>query len=93
MLNVYAELCEDYLAMPVIKGRKTEKEKFAGAVATYTIECMMHDKKALQSGTSHYFGDGFARAFDIRFSDRENKLQYPHQTSWGATTRLKAASS
>ncbi len=88
MLNVYAELCEDYLAMPVIKGRKTEKEKFAGAVATYTIECMMHDKKALQSGTSHYFGDGFARAFDIRFSDRENKLQYPHQTSWGATTRL-----
>ncbi|NLO48075.1 MAG: proline--tRNA ligase [Clostridiales bacterium] len=88
MLDVYAELCEDYLAMPVIKGRKTEKEKFAGAVATYTIECMMHDKKALQSGTSHYFGDGFARAFDIRFSDKENKLQYPHQTSWGATTRL-----
>ncbi|MCL2227471.1 MAG: proline--tRNA ligase [Oscillospiraceae bacterium] len=87
MLNVYAELCEDYLAMPVIKGRKTEKEKFAGAVATYTIECMMHDKKALQGGTSHYFGDGFARAFDIQFSDRSNNLSYPHQTSWGLSTR------
>ena len=88
MLNVYAELCEDYLAMPVIKGRKTDKEKFAGAVATYTVECMMHDKKALQSGTSHYFGDGFARAFEIMFSDRENKLSYPHQTSWGLSTRI-----
>ena len=88
MLNVYAELCEDYLAMPVIKGRKTDKEKFAGAEATYTIECMMHDKKALQSGTSHYFGDGFARAFNITFSDRENKLRYPHQTSWGVSTRI-----
>ncbi len=87
MLEVYAELCEDYLAMPVIRGDKTEKEKFAGAVNTYTIECMMHDRKALQSGTSHYFGDGFARAFDITFADRENKLQYPHQTSWGLSTR------
>jgi len=87
MLNVYAELCEDYLAMPVVKGKKTDKEKFAGAIATYTVECMMHDKKALQSGTSHYFGDGFARAFDIQFSDRENKLSYPHQTSWGLSTR------
>ena len=87
MLNVYADLCEDYLAMPVIKGKKTDKEKFAGALATYTVECMMHDKKALQSGTSHYFGDGFAKAFDIQFSDKENKLSYPHQTSWGLSTR------
>jgi len=88
MLNVYAELCEDYLAMPVVKGKKTDKEKFAGALATYTVECMMHDKKALQSGTSHYFGDGFAKAFDIQFSDKENKLSYPHQTSWGLSTRI-----
>ncbi len=88
MLNVYADFCENCLAMPVIKGRKTDKEKFAGAEATYTIECMMHDKKALQSGTSHYFGDGFAKAFNIQFTDKENKLQYPHQTSWGSTTRL-----
>jgi len=88
MLNVYAELCENYLAMPVVKGKKTDKEKFAGAVATYTVECMMHDKKALQSGTSHYFGDGFARAFDIQFSDKDNKLAYPHQTSWGLSTRI-----
>jgi len=88
MLNVYAELCENYLAMPVVKGKKTDKEKFAGAEATYTVECMMHDKKGLQSGTSHYFGDGFARAFDIQFSDRDNKLTYPHQTSWGLSTRI-----
>ena len=87
MLNVYADLYENYLAMPVVKGRKTDKEKFAGAVATYTLECMMHDKKALQGGTSHYFGDGFAKAFDITFSDRENKLSHPHQTSWGLSTR------
>ena len=88
MLNVYADLCEDYLAMPVVKGKKTDKEKFAGAEATYTVECMMHDKKALQSGTSHYFGDGFARAFEIQFSDKNNKLAYPHQTSWGLSTRI-----
>jgi len=88
MLNAYADLCEDYLAMPVVKGKKTDKEKFAGALATYTVECMMHDKKALQSGTSHYFGDGFTKAFDIQFSDRENKLSYPHQTSWGLSTRI-----
>ena len=88
MLNVYAELCEDYLAMPVVKGKKTDKEKFAGAEATYAVECMMHDGKALQSGTSHYFGDSFARAFDIQFSDRENKLSHPHQTSWGLSTRI-----
>ena len=88
MLEVYADVCENYLAMPVIRGNKTDKEKFAGAENTYTIECMMHDHKALQSGTSHYFGDGFARAFGITFSDRENKLTYPHETSWGMSTRI-----
>ena len=86
-LEVYATLCEEYLAMPVTKGVKTDKEKFAGAERTYAIECMMHDGKALQSGTSHYFGDGFARAFDITFTNRENTLAYPHQTSWGLSTR------
>ena len=88
MLEVYADLCENYLAMPVVRGRKTDKEKFAGAEATYTIECMMHDKKALQSGTSHYFGDGFAKAFEIQFLDKENKLRNPFQTSWGVSTRI-----
>lgn len=87
-LEVYADLCENYLAMPVIRGNKTEKEKFAGAVNTYTIECMMHDKKALQSGTSHYFGDGFARQFDITFTDKDNKQKHPFQTSWGLSTRI-----
>ncbi|MDO4332800.1 MAG: proline--tRNA ligase [Eubacteriales bacterium] len=91
MLNVYADFCEQVLAMPVIKGRKTEKEKFAGAEATYTIEALMHDGKALQSGTSHNFGDGFAKAFGIQFTDRDNKLKYVHQTSWGMTTRLIGA--
>ncbi len=87
-LEVYADLCENYLAMPVIRGVKTQKEKFAGAENTYTIECMMHDKKALQSGTSHYFGDGFARQFDITFTDKDNKQKYPFQTSWGLSTRI-----
>ena len=91
MLNVYADFCENYLAMPVVKGVKTEKERFAGAEDTYTIEALMHDGKALQSGTSHYFGDGFARAFDIQFTDKDNKLKYPFQTSWGSTTRLIGA--
>ncbi len=91
MLNVYADFCEDSLAIPVLKGRKTEKEKFAGAEATYTIEAMMHDGKALQSGTSHYFGDGFAKAFDITFQGRDNKPAYPHQTSWGMSTRIIGA--
>ncbi len=91
MLDVYADFCEQELAIPVIKGRKTDKEKFAGAEATYTIEAMMHDGKALQSGTSHYFGDGFSRAFGIQFTDRENKQQYPHQTSWGMSTRIIGA--
>ena len=91
ILERYAELCEKYLAIPVIQGKKTDKEKFAGAQSTYTIEAMMHDGKSLQSGTSHYFGDGFARTFDIKFVDRENKLQTPHQTSWGISTRLIGA--
>ncbi len=91
MLNVYAEFCEKDLAMPVIKGKKTDSDKFAGAEATYAIEALMHDGKALQAGTSHYFGDGFARAFDIQYTDKENKKVYPHQTSWGVTTRLIGA--
>ena len=91
MLNVYADFCEQVLAIPVIKGRKTDKEKFAGAEATYTIESLMHDGKALQSGTSHNFGDGFAKAFGIQYTDKENKLQYVHQTSWGMTTRMIGA--
>ena len=91
MLNLYADFCENVLAIPMIKGRKTDKEKFAGAEATYTIEALMHDGKALQSGTSHNFGDGFAKAFGIQYTDKENKLQYAHQTSWGMTTRLIGA--
>ncbi len=91
MLNVYADFCENYLAIPVVKGRKTDKEKFAGAESTYTIETLMHDGKALQSGTSHNFGDGFARAYDITYTDKNNQLQYVHQTSWGASTRLIGA--
>ncbi|KOO47317.1 proline--tRNA ligase [Viridibacillus arvi] len=91
MLNVYAQICEEYLAIPVLKGQKTEKEKFAGAESTYTIETLMHDGKALQSGTSHNFGDGFARAFDIKYLDKEGKQQFVHQTSWGFTTRIIGA--
>ena len=91
MLNLYAQFCEEVLAIPVIKGRKTDKEKFAGAEATYTIEALMHDGKALQSGTSHNFGDGFAKAFGIQYTDKDNKLKYVHQTSWGTTTRLIGA--
>lgn len=91
MLNTYANFCEQSLAIPVIKGKKTDKEKFAGAESTYTIEALMHDGKALQSGTSHYFGDGFAKAFDITFTGRDNKLQYPFQTSWGMSTRIIGA--
>ena len=91
MLNLYADFCEDFLAIPVIRGQKTDKEKFAGAEATYTIEALMHDGKALQSGTSHNFGDGFAKAFGIQYADKDNKLQYVHQTSWGMTTRLVGA--
>ncbi len=91
MLNVYADFCEKSLCMPVIRGKKTESDKFAGAEATYCIEALMHDGKALQAATSHYFGDGFARAFDMTYQDKENKLQYVHQTSWGCTTRLIGA--
>ncbi len=88
MLNIYADFMENVLAMPVVKGRKTDKEKFNGAEETYTVECMMHDRKALQAGTSHYFGDGFARAFDITFTGKDNQLHHPHQTSWGVSTRM-----
>jgi len=91
MLDVYADFAQNHLAIPVLKGQKTEKEKFAGAVSTYTIEAMMHDGKALQSGTSHYFGDGFAKAFDISFQGRDNTRQFPHQTSWGMSTRILGA--
>ena len=91
ILNLYADFCEQKLAMPVVRGKKTDSEKFSGAEATYTIEAMMHDGKSLQAGTSHYFGDNFAKAFEIEFQNRENKPQTPHQTSWGVTTRLIGA--
>lgn len=91
MLDVYADVLENVLAIPVVKGQKTEKEKFAGAKFTYTVESLMHDGKALQSATSHHLGDGFAKAFGIQFLDREGKLQYVHQTSWGFTTRVIGA--
>lgn len=88
MLDTYAEVIEELLAIPVIKGRKTEKEKFAGAVDTYTVETLMHDGRALQSGTSHYFGQNFTKPFDVKFQDREGKEEYAYQTSWGISTRL-----
>lgn len=91
MLEVYADFCENYLAIPVVKGRKTEKEKFAGAEYTLTIESLMHDGRALQTGTSHLFGTGFAEAFNIKYLDKDGKEQYVHQTSWGVTTRLIGA--
>lgn len=91
MLNTYADFVENMLAIPVIKGQKTEKERFAGAVATYTIEALMHDGKALQTATSHNFGTGFAEAFGMQYTDKNGKLQYVHQTSWGITTRLIGA--
>ena len=91
ILDVYDDLGRDVLAIPFIKGRKTEHEKFAGAVNTYTIEALMHDGKVLQSGTTHYFGQGFAAAYDISYLGRENKLETPHQTSWGVSTRLLGA--
>lgn len=91
MLNVYADFLQDFLAIPVIKGQKTEKEKFAGAVATYTVEALMHDGKALQAGTSHDFGDGFAKAFGVQYTDKDNKVKYVYQTSWGMTTRIIGA--
>lgn len=91
MLDIYNNLGKDLLAIPFVTGRKTEKEKFAGAVETYAIEALMHDGKALQSGTSHYFGDGFAKAFDIKFQDNDNQVKNVFQTSWGVSTRLIGA--
>ncbi|MED3549524.1 proline--tRNA ligase [Cytobacillus praedii] len=91
MLDVYADVCENVLAIPVVKGQKTDKEKFAGAKYTYTIESLMHDGKALQSGTSHHLGDGFAKAFGIQFTDKDGTLQHVQQTSWGFTTRIIGA--
>ena len=91
MLQVYADLCREDLAIPTIMGQKTEKEKFAGAEHTYTIEALMHDGRALQSGTSHNFGDGFAKAFGMQFTDKDNSLKYVHQTSWGLSTRIIGA--
>ena len=91
MLEIYDDLGRDVLAIPFVKGRKTDKEKFAGAMETYSIEALMPDGKALQSGTTHYFGDGFAKAFGIQFQGRDGKLHAPHQTSWGVSTRLIGA--
>ena len=91
MLNIYKRLCEEYLAIPVLAGRKTEKEKFAGAEYTLTLESLMQNGVSLQSATSHYFGDKFSRAYDVKFLGRENKLEYPYQTSWGMTTRIIGA--
>jgi prolyl-tRNA synthetase len=91
MLDVYADFYEKSLAIPVVRGRKTDKEKFAGAEETYTVEPMMHNGVALQSGTTHYFGDGFARAFDITYTARDNTVKHPHQTSWGVSTRMIGA--
>ena len=91
MLKVYEDFQRNYLALPVIIGKKTEKEKFAGAKSTYAIEAMMYDGVALQNGTSHYFGQGFAKAFGIEFLNKENKLENPYQTSWGVSTRMLGA--
>src|ERR1700694_763972 len=91
MLDVYAEFVEKYMALPVIKGVKTESERFAGAVDTYCIETLMQDGKALQAGTSHFLGQNFAKAFDVKFSDKDNKLDYVWATSWGVSTRLIGA--
>lgn len=91
ILDLYSEFCAKYLSMPVVKGQKTDKEKFAGAESTYCIEALMYDGKSLQAGTSHYFGDGFAKAFDIRYLDKDNSQKYCFQTSWGVTTRLIGA--
>lgn len=91
MLNVYAEFAEKYMAVPVVKGVKSANERFAGALDTYTIEAMMQDGKALQSGTSHFLGQNFAKAFDVQFVNKENKMEYVWATSWGVSTRLMGA--
>jgi prolyl-tRNA synthetase len=91
IINLYREFAEKYLAIPVIVGRKTDNEKFAGAIDTFTIEAMMQDKKALQAGTSHYLGENFAKAFDVKFQDKDGQIRYVHATSWGVSTRLIGA--
>ena len=91
ILNLYKKFVEDYLAIPVFHGKKTEKEKFAGAVCTHTIEALMQDKKALQAGTSHYLGLNFAKAFDVKFQNKKGELEYVSATSWGVSTRLIGA--
>src|SRR6187455_1354567 len=91
MLDVYADFAENWMAMPVVKGRKTPNERFAGALDTYCIEALMQDGKALQAGTSHFLGQNFAKAFDVKFTNRENQLEYVWATSWGVTTRLIGA--
>ncbi|MFN9952222.1 MAG: proline--tRNA ligase, partial [bacterium] len=91
MLNVYTDLVENYLAMPVIKGEKIPEERFPGAVDTYCIEALMQDGKALQAGTSHFLGQNFSKAFDVKFLSRENKLEHVWATSWGVSTRLIGA--
>jgi proline--tRNA ligase len=91
MLNIYADVIENLLAIPTIKGKKTEKEKFAGAEDTYTVETLMHDGRALQAGTSHYFGQNFSKPFNIKFQNKEGKEEYAYQTSWGISTRLIGA--
>ena len=88
MLDIYADIIENYLAIPVLKGQKTEKEQFAGADATYTVETLMRDGRALQAGTSHYFGQNFTKPFEVKFQNREGKEEYAYQTSWGISTRL-----
>ncbi len=91
MLDVYTDFVENYMALPVIRGVKTASERFAGAIDTYCIEALMQDGKALQAGTSHFLGQNFAKAFDVKFSDRQNKLDYVWATSWGVSTRLIGA--
>src|SRR5690554_4064674 len=91
IINVYANFAENYMAMPVIEGLKSENERFAGALDTYTIEALMQDGKALQSGTSHFLGQNFAKAFDVQFADQTGKLEYVWATSWGVSTRLIGA--
>lgn len=91
MLDVYTDVLENLLALPVLRGQKTESEKFAGAEATYTVETLMHDGRALQGGTSHYFGQNFAKPFEVKFQNREGKEEYAYQTSWGISTRLIGA--
>ena len=91
MLEIYAKIVEDFLAIPTLKGRKTPKEKFAGAEETYTIETLMRDGRALQAGTSHYFGQNFTKPFDVKFQNKEGKEEYAYQTSWGISTRLIGA--